>query len=103
MKVLFDLNVPRPLRRELPGNEVMAAQAMGWGELENGDLVAAGEKAGFGALITADRNLRYQQNMTGRAIGLVVLPNNKLRLLRTLAPTIREALERLKPGGYIEL
>ena len=55
MKVLFDVNVPRPLRRDLPGNEVMTAQSMGWGELENSDLVAEAEKAGFGALITADR------------------------------------------------
>lgn len=103
MKVLFDVNMPRPLRRELPGHEVVTAQAMGWGELENGDLIAAAEKAGFPALVTADRNLRYQQNLTGRTIGIVVLPSNKLRLLKTLAPAIRQTLDGLKPGDYIEL
>ena len=103
MKVLFDVNMPRPLRRELPGREVITAQAMGWGELENGDLIDAAEKAGFAALVTADRNLRYQQNLAGRTIGIIVLPNNKLRLLKVIAPEIRRALDALRPGDYVEL
>ncbi len=103
MKVLFDVNMPRPLRRELPGHEVVTAQKMGWGELENGDLIDAAEKAGFDVLVTADRNLRYQQNLTGRRLGIVVLPSNKLRVLRTIAPDIRRTLDALKPGDYVEL
>lgn len=103
MKVLFDVNMPRPLRRELPDHEVVTAQAMGWGELENGDLIEAAERAGFDVLITADRNLRYQQNLTGRRLGIVVLPGNKLRVLRTIAPDIRRTLNELKPGDYVEL
>jgi hypothetical protein len=43
MKVLFDVNMPCPLRRELPGHEIVTAQSMGWNELENGDLIAAAE------------------------------------------------------------
>ena len=103
MKVLFDVNMPRPLRRELPGHEVITAQKMGWGELENGDLIDAAEKAGFDVLVTADRNLRYQQNLTGRRLGIVVLPSNKLRVLSTIAPDIRRTLDALKPGDYVEL
>lgn len=103
MKVLFDVNTPRPLRQELPGHEVITAQAMGWGELENGDLIDAAEKAGFGALVTADRNLRYQQNLSGRRLGIVVLPSNKLRVLKTIAPEICRTLDTLKPGDYVEL
>ena len=103
MKVLFDVNMPRPLHRELPAHEVVTAQAMGWGELENGDLIEAAERAGFDVLITADRNLRYQQNLTGRRLGIVVLPGNKLRVLRTIAPDICRTLNELKPGDYVEL
>ena len=103
MKVLFDVNMPRPLRHELPGHEIITAQAMGWGELENGDLIDAAEKAGFAALVTADRNLRYQQNLAGRTLGIVVLPSNKLRLLKAIAPEIRRALDALRPGDYVEL
>lgn len=103
MKVLFDVNMPRPLRRELPAHEVVTAQAMGWGELENGDLIDAAERADFDALVTADRNLRYQQNLTGRRLGIVVLPSNHLRVLKTIAPGIRRTLDALKPGDYVEL
>jgi hypothetical protein len=76
---------------------------MGWGELENGDLIDAAEKVGFGALVTADRNLRSQQNLSGRRLGIVVLPGNKLRVLKTIAPEICRTLDRLKPGDYVEL
>ena len=103
MKVLFDVNMPRPLRQELPGHEVVTAQKMGWGELENGDLIDAAEKAGFGALVTADRNLRYQQNLAGRRLSILVLPSNKIRILKGIAPQIRQAIDGLKPGDYVEL
>lgn len=103
MKVLFDVNMPRPLRQELPGHEVVTAQKMGWGELENGDLIDAAEKAGFGALVTADRNLRYQQNLTGRRLSIVVVPSNKFRILKAMAPEIMRTIGALKPGDYIEL
>lgn len=103
MKVLFDVNMPRPLRRELPGHEVVTAQTMGWGELENGDLIDAAERGGFDVLVTADQNLRYQQNLARRTLGIVVLPCNKLRVLKTIATDICRALDEMKPGGYIEL
>ena len=103
MKVLFDVNMPRPLRHELPGHEIITAQAMGWGELENGDLIDAAEKAGFAALVKTDRNLRYQQNLAGRTLGIIVLPNNKLRLLKAIAPEIPRALDALRPCDYVEL
>ena len=66
MKILFDHGTPVPLRRSLPGHEVSTAYEMGWAELPNGDLLAAAEKD-FQALITTDKNLRYQQNLAGGA------------------------------------
>jgi len=103
MKVLFDVNMPRPLRKELPGHDVVTAQAMGWGELENGDLIDAAEKANFDVMVTADRRLRYQQNLSGRCLCIVVLPSNKLRVLKTISPQIRQCLDAAKPGDYFEL
>jgi hypothetical protein len=46
---------------------------MGWAELDNGDLLDAAEAA-FDALITTDQNLRYQQNLSGRRLAILVLP-----------------------------
>jgi hypothetical protein len=44
-----------------------------WGTLTNGDLLAEAERAGFDVLLTADKNMRYQQNLRGRRIAIVVL------------------------------
>ena len=101
--MLFDVNIPRPLLKELHGHQVITAQSMNWGELENGALLDAAEKAGFNALVTADKNLLYQQKLSGRHIGIIVLPGNKLRELRAIAPRICAALEALKPGDFVEI
>lgn len=70
MKVLFDQNTPRPLARFLAGHEVLRATELGWQQLSNGELIASAEEQGFDLLITADRNLRYQQNLTGRRLAI---------------------------------
>ena len=68
MKILFDQNVPAPLRQELPEHEVATAYEHGWHTLQNGELLVAAETDGFEVLLTADQNLRYQQNLIGRHI-----------------------------------
>lgn len=103
MKILFDVNMPHPLRRELPGHEVVTAQFQGWAELENGDLVAAAEKDDFDVLVTADKNLRYQQNFAGRKIAILVLPTNKLKVLRRIVPVIRAKVDAMKRGEFFEI
>lgn len=49
-----------------PTKGAVPARRMGWGEIANGDLIRTAEEAGFGVLITCDRNIRYQQNLAGR-------------------------------------
>jgi hypothetical protein len=61
------------LRRSLAGHEISMAYEMGWAKLNNGDLLAAADKS-FDAFITTDQNLRYQQNLTGRRLAILVLP-----------------------------
>jgi len=70
MKVLLDNCTPRPLKAFLTGHEVKTAHEMGWAALMNGELLAAAENE-FDLLITCDRNLRYQQNLTQRTIRLL--------------------------------
>ena len=79
MRILFDHSTPAPLRRYLGGHEVTEAVELGWDRLANGELLAEAERAGFDMLLTADKNIRYQQNFTGRKIALVVLPRHSLR------------------------
>jgi hypothetical protein len=75
MLILFDHGTPAPLSTFLTGHTVQKAKDMGWDTLSNGDLLKAGEAAGFEILLTTDKNIQYQQNLTGRKIALVVLAN----------------------------
>ena len=103
MKVLFDTCVPRPLRRELPSHSVVRAQELGWGELRNGDLLNAAELESFDLFVTADKNLRYQQHLPGRRIGILVLPTNAWPKLLKMAAAIAEAVDAMHPGEFREL
>ena len=73
MKILFDQCVPQPLRAFLKAHEVSTAKYMDWGSLKNGELLAQSDQAGFECLLTADQNLKYQQNLTHRKISIFVV------------------------------
>jgi hypothetical protein len=67
MLVLFDNGTPRTLARYLINRHaVTEARARGWDKLENGKLLTVAEAAGFEVLVTTDKNLSYQQNLTQR-------------------------------------
>ena len=68
MRVLFDHGKPAPLIPFLAGHTVTKAKHRGWDTLSNGDLLTVAEEAGFDLLLTADKNIRYQQNLEGRRI-----------------------------------
>ena len=66
MRILLDENIPRGLRRVLPGHDVRTASEMGWASIANGQLLDEAEKAGFEALVTSDQNFVFQQNLAER-------------------------------------
>ena len=76
MRVLFDQATPVPLRPFLEGHTVRTAAQEGWDRLRNGDLLAAAEAGGFDILLTTDKNMCYQQKLTGRKIAPVFLANS---------------------------
>lgn len=102
MRILFDQGTPVPLRRLLIGHEVSTAFEMGWSELDNGSLLAAAE-ALFDAFVTTDQSLRYQQTLSGRRIGIVVLPTTSWPRIQKQSGRIVEALEVLQAGDYVDL
>jgi len=73
VRVLFDQGVPVPLREHLTGHQVQTAFETGWSELANGELLTRAEER-FDAFVTTDRNLRKQQNLSGRRIAILALP-----------------------------
>jgi len=59
------------------GYTVVEAIERGWDRLQNGELIAAAEAAGFELLLTTDKNIRYHQNLTGCKIAFVVVGNQQ--------------------------
>jgi len=78
MLILFDHGTPRGIARALDHHTVREARAQGWDTLKNGDLLKAAEDAGFGVLLTTDKNLPYQQNLAARKIAVVVAREGSL-------------------------
>ena len=103
MKVLFDQGTPVPLRHALSGHAVETAFERGGSELQNGALLAAAEQAGFDVFITTDRNLKYQQNLVGRRLAVVVLRSTSWPRLQRVLPAIVAAAAGAAPGSYIEV
>ena len=102
MRVLLDACIPRPLRKFLPDHIVATAQEMGWGELKNGALLQAAELE-FDAFLTSDRNLKYQQNLAGRKLAILVLPVNDWPAVRLHTDPIAAKVAGLKPGDFVQL
>jgi hypothetical protein len=102
VRVLFDQGTPVPLRKYFSEHDVVTAFEAGWSELSNGELLAQAEEH-FDVLVTTDKQLRYQQNLTDRRIAIVVLPHASWLKLEPRADTIAAAVRATQPGSYVEI
>lgn len=106
MRVLIDECAPKTLKTELTANgyTCTTVQEAGWSGKENGELLTLADSH-FAVLVTVDQNLRYQQNLSGRKIALLILRarSNRLADLRPLFPACIEALRSIQPGTVIIL
>ena len=103
MLVLFDHSTPAPLSSYLTGHAVTETRTRGWDTLSNGDLLAEAERAGFDVFLTADKNIRYQQNLAGRRIAVVVLSTPQWPLVRLHTARVAAAVNEATPGSYVEI
>ncbi len=103
MRIILDHNTPAPVRYWLIGHAVETAYERGWAELINGELLAAAEAAGFEIMITTDQGIRYQQNLAGRRLALIVLDTNNWTRIRKWRPLLMAALDDYAPGAYVEV
>jgi predicted nuclease of predicted toxin-antitoxin system len=98
MRILLDESLPVEVRSELSGHDVRTVREQGWSGLTNGELL---ERAAdpFDVLLTADRNLQYQQNLNRLPVAVVVLTarTNRIEDLRPLTPRVLEVLSSLQP------
>ena len=100
MLVLLDEQLPRHLAREIGGHNVSTVQQRGWAGLKNGELLRVAADAGFEVLVTADRNLQFQQNLSQSRLGIILLiaPSNALEDILPLVPNLLATILKASPG-----
>lgn len=103
MRILFDNGTPNPIARSLAEHEVAYARQLGWQELKNGDLPRQAEEAGYELLLTSDKNMRYQQNLSKRKIAIVVLGNQQWPDVKLHLDKIVAAVNTAIAGSYEEV
>jgi hypothetical protein len=104
MKIIFDENVPYPLLKYpllkyFSHHELTTVQKQGWSGTENGELLALVDGY-FDVFVLADKNLRYQQNLSSRNVALTELFANRWPLLLPVLTKIVEAVDSALPGSY---
>lgn len=103
-RILLDECVPARLKRELPGFAVRTVREHGWASKLDGSLLRDAEEE-FDILVTVDRNLVHQLNLSGIRLAIVVLVSysNNIRVLRLLVPALLEALHTILPGQVVHV
>ena len=102
MRILFDQGPPAPLHAFLTGHSVRTAKAQGLATFTNGDLLTAAQDAGFDVLVTTDKNIRYQQNLTSRTIAIVVLETAQWPILRSHVAHVVAAVQAAGPVATLK-
>ena len=103
LRILFDHNIPEPLRRYLAQHTVDTADEKGWATIANGALIRLAEENGYHVLLTADQNIRSQQNINRAKIGIVALMSNRWPLVQLHTEAIIERVETVQPGQFAEI
>ncbi len=96
MRVLLDECLPRRLKRALSGHDVQTVPETGWAGKENGELLQLAAAA-FDVFVTIDQNMRYQQNLAGASVAVIVLMSRSNRF-EDLLPIVPSLLEALRSG-----
>ncbi len=105
MKILLDHNLDRRLKNHLAEYETVTTQEQGWADVLNGELLALAEENGFNVLLTADANIKSQQNLSNQKIAILVLRafNNRLITHAEMIEDINKALKEIEPGEIVEV
>jgi predicted nuclease of predicted toxin-antitoxin system len=99
MKLLLDECVPKRLRNHFPDHEIRTVEEVGLKGFKNGALLRAAAEQ-FDALITVDRRMPTQQNLSQQELAVIVLVTKPCRYpqLKLLIPRVLECLETIRPG-----
>jgi predicted nuclease of predicted toxin-antitoxin system len=106
MKLLFDECVSRLFKSgfTVHGHECFTVPEVGLAGRKNGELLTLAEGK-FDVFVTIDKNIRYQQNLSGRKIAILIVRARSSEiddLLREL-PACIVALQSIHPGQVVQI
>jgi hypothetical protein len=104
-RVVLDENIDVRFAREIPHHDISTVRDEGWTGVANGKLLRLIEAAEFEVFVTADRNLEYQQTLSNRPFGTIVLFPERLKLdhLRPLIPPLVRAIQVVIAGEVLRI
>ena len=103
-RVILDEGVPRTLARRLREHGIDAVPFPNdWKQLSNGALLAEVVQQGFGVLITNDKQMQFQQNLTNLTLAVLVLPTNRRPDVLALASEIADAVRSARMGQVLSI
>ena len=77
MKVLLDECVPRKLKNSPMDHDWQTVPDAGFAGKKNGDLLSLAEHSGFEVLLTMDKGVQYEQNLSGRRIAIIIFARDR--------------------------
>ena len=105
MKLLLDECVPRRLKNHFQGHDVFTVEQMGLKGILDPELLRTAAAQQFDALITVDRRMQFQQNLSHFDLALIILVATPCRYaeLKLLVPATLAALPAIKPGQVMTI
>jgi predicted nuclease of predicted toxin-antitoxin system len=104
MRILLDENLPRKLAGHLIGHECRTVVECGWSGKKNGELLAEADSL-FDVLLTLDKNLPYQQDLTTKRIAVLIVRarSNRIQDLVPILPECLAALASIQPRQVVRV
>ena len=105
MRLLIDESIPEQIEPHLSEFSPSTVRRERLKGLRNGVLLRAAVDRGFTVIVSADQNLRFQQNLAKIGIGAVVIVNirNRMQDILPILPKIKNAIAEARPGEVIEV
>lgn len=104
MRILIDECVDPRIKQLLDGHEVANVHECGWGGLDDALLLLRAQDS-FDILLTLDRKLEFQQNISKLRLGLLVVqvPKNQIAFYRAIRAEILAAVSEIRPGKVLHV
>jgi len=101
VNIILDECTPHIVKKRLPHLKIRTVQEMGWAGVKNGALLNLVDGQ-FDVFITTDKNIRHQQNLSGRKLAFIVLPTNQVPVVAKLVPMIESVIMTIQAGDLVK-